>query len=55
MNAGELEQTISLAELRHKPAKRARRAFAEATKASQSGNHDHAILALKRSLKIDPD
>jgi tetratricopeptide (TPR) repeat protein len=55
LQAGELGQTISVAELRHKPDKKARQAAVEAGKLSRTGDHLGAIDALRRAVQLDPE
>ena len=55
LQAGELRQTISMAELRHKPVKKARKAVAEAWKFNHAGDHEGAVYALRRAVEIDPN
>ncbi len=47
--------TVSLAQLRHKVPKEARKQFEKAAKATQKGRTDEAIVLLQKALEIDPD
>ncbi len=46
---------ISVAELRHQPAKKAKRAAREAEKFTAAGDHVRAVAALERAVALDPE
>ena len=47
--------SVSVAELRHKPGKKARRAAEEAQKFAHSGYHLRAVAALEKAVALDPE
>jgi tetratricopeptide (TPR) repeat protein len=47
--------SVSVAELRHKPGKKARRAAEEAQKFARSGDHLRAVAALEKAVALDPE
>jgi tetratricopeptide (TPR) repeat protein len=48
-------RSVSVAELRHKPAKKALRAAEEAQKFAHSGDHVRAVAALEKAVALDPE
>jgi tetratricopeptide (TPR) repeat protein len=48
-------RSVSVAELRHKPGKKARRAAEEAQKFARSGDHLRAVAALEKAVTLDPE
>ena len=47
--------SVSVAQLRHKPGKKARRAAEEAQKFAHSGDHVRAVAALEKAVALDPE
>lgn len=48
-------RSVSVAELRHKPGKKARRAAEEAQKFAGGGDHLRAVAALEKAVALDPE